>query len=105
VIDSDRVTFRLTAELQCACTFGHTCGACALQRRLRAEARTTLRVPPPPSLSSLRAAARERLDALILDAEAEGPTFPASFAAPCARCGRPRLSATEALCAECEVES
>lgn len=50
--------------------------------------------PPPPSLDSLRAAARERLDAALI---------PVSFSAPCADCGAPRLSATETLCPECEA--
>ena len=58
---------------------------------------STLPAPPPPSLDSLRAAARERLDA------AEEPVLPAGFASPCADCGAPRLSATETLCPECEA--
>jgi len=58
---------------------------------------TTRPAPPPPSLDALRAAARERLDA------AEDPVLPASFAAPCADCGAPRLSVAETLCAECEA--
>lgn len=57
---------------------------------------STLPAPPPPSLDSLRAAARERLDAAV-------PVLPAGFAAPCADCGAPRLSATETLCPECEA--
>lgn len=56
---------------------------------------TTLPAPPPPSLDSLRAAARERLDALI----------PVSFSAPCADCGRPRLSVVETRCPDCESEA
>ena len=64
---------------------------------------TTLPAPPPPSLDSLRAAARERLDEAILDREAEEPVLPAGFASPCADCGAPRLSATETLCPECEA--
>lgn len=53
------------------------------------------------------AAAQARLDEATLDAEAGEPDFawPASFGAPCARCGGPRLSALETLCAECEVAS
>lgn len=64
---------------------------------------STLPAPPPPSLDSLRAAARERLDEASLDREAEDPVLPAGFAAPCADCGAPRLSATETLCPECEA--
>ena len=56
---------------------------------------TTLPAPPPPSLDSLRAAARERLDAALI---------PVSFSAPCADCGRPRLSVVETRCPDCESE-
>lgn len=52
-------------------------------------------LPPPPSLDALRAAARQRLDA------AEAPVLPASFTAPCADCGQPRLSVVETTCPEC----
>jgi len=64
----------------------------------------TALVPPPRPLAELRAAARARLEEAALDREAEGPVLPASFTAPCARCRRPRLSTTEALCAECECD-
>jgi len=62
---------------------------------------TTLPAPPPPSLDALRAAARERLDEAILDVEAEELVLPASFTAPCADCGAPRLSMVETTCPEC----
>ena len=61
-------------------------------------------VPPPRPLAELRAAARARLEEATLDREAEGPVLPASFAAPCDRCGRPRLSAVESLCVDCSCE-
>lgn len=63
----------------------------------------TALVPPPRPLAELRAAAQARLEEATLDREAE-PVLPASFAAPCARCRRPRLSCFDVLCAECECD-
>lgn len=55
----------------------------------------TIQAPPPRPLDVLRREACERLD---------GPVFPASFSAPCERCGKPRLSAVEVLCVDCACE-
>ena len=54
--------------------------------------------PPPPSLAVLREQAAARL-AL----KAAAPILSPSFTAPCASCGRPRLTTTGALCPACEV--
>lgn len=72
----------------------------------RLSARPTIPAPPA-SYEAALAAAQARLDEATLDAEAGEPDFawPASFGAPCERCGGPRLSALETLCAECEVAS
>lgn len=47
--------------------------------------------------------AGERLDRLEADAH-PAAVFPTSFGAPCSACGRPRLSASSSLCAECECD-
>lgn len=56
---------------------------------------------PPPSYEQACAEAQARLDE---EAGNDAFEWPASFSAPCALCGHPRLSAIETLCADCETD-